>query len=460
MTLVRRLLAAAIVSLVALAATGATAAPDATFTRLATIGVGPEPHVAIARTPNGLLHLLYVTTAEQSGVDGLAMRSITPGGLLLPAVQVLSDWKPGIPGLALTPDGNLTAFFGAIPTNAPSGLWGVASSDGGATWSAPALQGSGTLEDLAYGAEITATVSGGTPVLTVPQSGDLVVQDGLGPGAPTKLLSDASDGSAVDVDSAVDAPGGEVVASWESLHGSGGLWLQGVAPTVKPAQHVPGLHRPALVVAGRDSSPGGVYAAWTADGSHVRLLRYGGGSVNVGSVAGVGTSALGVATGPAGRMWVMWGSESGGVAVTRSNKAITKFEPIQHVDPKAFTLYRLYGDGRLGPLDLLVDEIPSTGSGPGDAGTFSTRVLPELSAAAAVTAVKKGGKAIAYVLHVSVTDAGDPVVKAVVKAKGLKKTTNGSGAATIKLPASAKGTVAITIVAAGYPTLSTSARAS
>ena len=54
----------------------------------------------------------------------------------------------------------------------------------------------------------------------------------------------------------------------------------------------------------------------------------------------------------------MWGDDSGGgVNVTRSNKAVTRFEPIQHLNPNSAILYRLSGDGRLGPLDLLVDQI-------------------------------------------------------------------------------------------------------
>ena len=43
----------------------------------------------------------------------------------------------------------------------------------------------------------------------------------------------------------------------------------------------------------------------------------------------------------------MWADDSGGgVAVTRSNKAVTRFEPIQHLKLKSAVIYRVSGDGR------------------------------------------------------------------------------------------------------------------
>ena len=86
---------------------------------------------------------------------------------------------------------------------------------------------------------------------------------------------------------------------------------------------------------------------------------------------------------------------------------MTRFEPIQRVEPKAGSLYRIQGDGRLGPLDLLVDEIPD-GTGPVQpAGIYDARVLPVLSATVSVSAAKKAHKRT-----VGVTDAGDPVAGA------------------------------------------------
>jgi hypothetical protein len=294
-------------------------------------------------------------------------------------------------------------------------------------------------------------------VLTLSVAGGVVVQRGLGKGSPTQLVTNKSDGSAGDVDSATDAASQTVVASWNSINGKGGDYLQGVAPTLGKAQLVPGLEKNEVVISGRDTGPG-VFAAYTTDNAHIRLLRYAGGSEKVGSKSGVTAAVLGTATGIGGRIWVMWGSDNGGIAVTRSNMAVTRFEPIQHFDPHAFSLYRLSGDGRLGPLDLFVDELP-TGKGkvlPG--GTFHARVLPEPSAAVSVTKVnkktKKGKvKIVAYRVKAKVTDAGDPLAGATVTAKGKSATSNATGLAKLKLPGTLHGKVTVKVTHPGYLTI-------
>lgn len=462
MNIIRRLLVGASALTVALVlACGAASAPSGTFIRIFSSNVGPDPHVSLARTADGTLHLLYATSAAQSGTNGIATATISKFGTVGPQVQALAGWKTAVPGLVSLSGGTLTSFFGAIdPGTAVSGVWSITSTDGGATWSAPSAAGSGSAENLAYASPITAAPSASVPILTLPQAGNLVVQHGIGLGAPTQQVTDGTDGSAVDVDSTVDASTGEVVASWESLDGSGGLWMQGVAPSLESPQLTLGQHRPALVLAGRDSGPG-VFAAYTLDGTHVRLARYKGGSVSVGMLPGVSANALGVATGKDGRIWVMWGSENGGLAVTRSNKAVNMFEPIQHLDPKAFTLYRLYGDGRLGPLDLFVDEVPAVKSGPLVGGTFYTRVLPELSVTVSAAAVKNAsGQVIAHKLHVTVSDAGDPVVGATVHVGIVQKKTNASGVAVLTVPGSTTGAATVTVTQSGYRPASTSAQLS
>lgn len=221
-----------------------------------------------------------------------------------------------------------------------------------------------------------------------------------------------------------------------------GLYLQGAAPTVGTPQRIPdnptAIHSK-VIIAGRDSGPG-VFAAYTTDGTHVRVLRYGGGTVNVGSLHGATAKVLGVATGRNGRIWVMWGDENGGLGVTRSNRGVSRFEPIQHLNPHAFGLGRLYGDGRLGPLDLFVQMIQSEKHSLSPPAVFYTRVVPVLSAKISVHPVKnKAGKTIAFRLSVKVTDAGDAIPGATVHAKGKKKKTNILGAAELKVTPTASG---------------------
>ena len=442
----------------ALAITGTvSASPTPKFTRLSTVGVGPMPSYGMVRTPDGMLHLVYQTTpGGVAAPNGLAAMSISPAGSVGPQVAALQGWQAGRPGLIALPNGTLEAVFGAT-SPAPtlfSSIFAITSSDGGATWSAPVnVKGGGPLESLVYGSDLTAQMFGSTPLLTLPQAGGLVIQRGLALGSPAQLITDNTDNSAGDVNTAVDAGSGDVVASWQSLAGNGGTYIETAAPNVGAAQLVPGQPRNQLVIAGRDTGPG-IFAAYTPDNTHVRLARFGGFSSAVGSVAGVPASTLGVATGLDGRIWVMWGSDSGGLAVTRSNKAVTKFEPIQHLDYIPSSLYRLAGDGRLGPLDLLVDEIPPAKSGPvPPTGTFYARVLPELSASFSTNAVKNTqGKVIAYKLDVGVTDAGDFVAGATVSVGGHTTQTNSIGIAKFTLPATS-GSITVTITKAGYQKL-------
>lgn len=431
------------------------AAATTKLKRFNTINVGPDPNFGMVRAANGTLQLVYPTTVARNGVDGLAARSISAGGAIGPQVQALSGWQVGQPGLVALSNGTLAAVFGAISPgpNPVSSVWAVDSSNGGATWSAPADVRSGPLEALAYGAQITAMMSGTTPVLTVPQAGNLIIQQGFGPGSPTYQVNGTSDGSVVDVASTVDAAAKEVVASWQSLATPGGLYVQGVSPALGKPQLIPGQRRSALVIAGRDIGAG-VFAPYTPDNNRVRLIRYGGGSVAVGRLPNVTPKVMGVATGLGGRIWVMWGDDSGGVAVTRSNKAVTRFEPIQRLSSGAFTLYRLSGDGRLGPLDLFADEIPNAKGSLPPTGSFYGRVLPELSGAISVSPVKnKKGVVIAHKLKVVVTDAGDAVAGAKVAVKGKSAKTNSSGVAKLTLPGSVSGKATVTVTDGGYQVL-------
>lgn len=425
-------------------AANAAAAP--TFTRVSSIGVTAAPNYGMVRTPDGVLHLVFQTSSGGAQPDGLATRAISPAGVLGQQVPALSGWNTTRPGLVRLPNGTLEAVFGALsPNNQPGGVWGIGSSDGGATWSAPAVVGTGdSNEALAYGSDMTAQLAGGTtPVITMAPAGNLVVQQGLGQGSSTAVVTDNTDNSAGDVDSTVDAGSGQVFASWQSNAGSGGDFIQPVAPSIGSRQTMPGPIRNEIVISGRDKGAG-IFAAYTLAGSKVQLQRFGGGSVSVGQAKGITPTKWGTATSLDGRIWVMWGSDAG-VAVTRSNMAVTKFEPVQKLKPDTAGLLRLGGDGRLGPLDLLVDQIPN-GSPIPPGGTFYARVLPELSASVKVTTVKKTG---AHKLKVTVTDAGDPVAGAKVAGGGKKATTNAKGVATLTVKSKAKK-LALTITHSGY----------
>jgi hypothetical protein len=428
---------------------------------LAKVGYGTVP-VGFARSANGQLHVAFETNVSwgdsASGVGALA---ISPSGHVGPQVQALAWPGPisgspsGVPGLAVLPNGALQAVFGGSPSGV-DGPWGITSTDGGATWSSPANIGSGS---MAFGdGNLTLQVSSGTPVLTAGCCGNIVIQQGFGAGSPTSQLTNTSDGSAGNTASAVDAKTGAVIASWDSNAGSGGIWMQQAAPVAGAAEKVPipsqyGTGAP-LILAGRDTAPG-VFAAYAADDgptTHVRLLRYGGGSVAVGSVSGLHAAVTGVATSLDGRLWVMWAGQINGhgiTAFTRSNRAVTRFEPIQTRQFSWADLFTLSGDGRLGPLDLLMSGTPDVKNGPLVEGIYYVRLLPELSATVSATSINQGH----YKLTAHVTDAGDNVSGAAVTVKGQSKTTNAQGVAKPTTSGSAGDHVNVTIAHPGYRSL-------
>jgi hypothetical protein len=433
------------VCLAAALAASTSVASAAPFKRLFTVRGTVAQAAPFTRTPDGRLHLVFQTLAGQ-GISGLGSISISPKGSVGPQWQALGGWQAGQPGLVTLPGKRLEAFFGATaPGPGASSVWGITSIDGGVSWSAPTdVKGGGPNESLAEASNVSAAMLGITPILSLPQAGTIVIQRGLGLGSPSYPLTNAAAGSTTDADLATDVKVGEVVAGWPSIAGALRDYIQGAAP-VGALQLVPGQYRNQLELAGRDFGPG-VFAPYTPDGTHVRLLRYNGGSVAVGSRRGVAAQRLGVATGPHGRIWVMWGDDSSDyVAVTRSNKTDTRFEPVQRLKTDAFTLYRLSGDGRLGPLDLLLDEIPNSRSSVPPPGEYYAHVLPVFAASPTIKKVKnKKNQVIAHKLTVRVTDAGDPISGAKVTVNGTSKVTGMNGVAILTVKGTGSATMTVT----------------
>ncbi len=437
-------------------ALGAAPAAAAGVKRLFTVNASLGQAVAMARTPDGRLHLVWQTVSGRA-FQGLSTMTIAKSGSPGPIISALGGaWgATSQPGLVALPGGTLEAMFGATSPGNVVTVWGITSTNGGATWSAPSdVRDGQSNEALAYASDITATVTGSTPVIALPQAGNIVIQHGFGLGPNSFQLTTPSDGAAGEANLAVDAATGEVVAGWYSIAHNLTDYLQGAWPNQGSVQAVPGQSRNVIIPSGRDIGAG-VFAAYTNDGRHVRLLRYGGGSVAVGQRSGTSAKVLGTATGLGGRIWVMWGDDSGGgIALTRSNKAVTRFEPIQRVTTNAFSIYRVSGDGRLGPLDMLINEIPNAKGSVPPPGEFYAHVLPVLSVSGSVANITgKKGKVIGHKLTITVTDAGDAVSGANVKIGSVTKTTNSKGVVSFTFGKSI-AFVKATVSEAGYQTLS------
>ena len=412
------------------------------------------------RTPDGTLHVAYETNLNWGmSANGIGTVTISPSGHPGPQLQALA-WAgstggspSGIPGLALLPGGTLAAVVGGSPSG-DDGPWGIGSTNGGSVWTAPADVGSGTME---FGdGNVALANSNGTPVLAAGCCGGIVIQQGFGTGAPTYQLTNSADNAAGNANLAVDAATGAVIAGWDSNAGSGGLWLQQAAPTAGTAQKasVPsqyGTGTP-FIVAGRDSGPGVFAAEPTNYGNttHISLLRYGGGAVSVGAVKNLHANNWGVATGSNGRMWVFWYGQINGkgiIAVTRSNNAVTRFEPIQQYDFNWSSVFTMQGDGRLGPLDMLLNgsAVPPPGQ-PTVGGIYWARIMPALSGQVSVKKLAHGK----FKLTVDVTDAGDPVKGATVSAKGKHQHPGASGVAKLTVKGSPGSSTTLTVTAPGY----------
>lgn len=443
----------------ALAVPAASQAATLHTTLVANAGYGAVAP-SFVRTPDGTLHVVLETNTNwKDGWNGIGAVSISPSGKVGPEVQAL-NWNTtggspsGTPGVAIV-GGALDAVFGGSP-NGNSGPFSITSSDGGTSWTSPQNVGSGSME--VNNGQMTLQISNGTPVFTGGCCGGITVQSGFGAGKPTYLLTNNTDGCAGNTASAVDAATGAVVTGWDSCDGSGGSWLQQVAPSAGTAQHpsIPTQYGSGvpLVVAGRDTGAG-VFAAYPANYANttaIRLLRYGGGSVAVGSAKHLHADEWGVGTGSDGRIWVMWWGQNTKtgkfeIAVTRSNSADTRFEPIQVYGSTWSGLLSLSGDGRLGPLDLLIGGTPVT---PNSVfGIYYARILPMLSAS--VRVVKLGGGK--FKLKVHVTDAGDPVSDATVSSRGTTKKVNGTGHAKLKVSGSSGHRATVKVSAPGYRAL-------
>jgi hypothetical protein len=138
----------------------------------------------------------------------------------------------------------------------------------------------------------------------------------------------------------------------------------------------------------------------------------------------------------------MWERE-GTIYAARTNKTATKVGAANSLKPPSGgTIYRLNGEGSAGPLDLIANVQAG-----GQQGFWHQQVWPKLELAGS-----RAGRAIVF----RVSDAGDPVAGATVKAAGKTLKTNAVGRATLaKAP---PGRFKATASKAGYASASTNVR--
>jgi hypothetical protein len=390
----------------------------------------PGVQLGLARTADGILHVIWNRGATPTSIFETRL---SPAGKPMGTSTVASDWD-GNGGLALVvmPDKSLRLFAAGAtqPGSSASGINTFTAPEGGGSWSLQSgVYWGGAVANSAavIGAALTKD---GQPVTAWRG----LAAEGL---PPSSVPGNAFVADQLSSELATDGTAGTVVLSGVTIAGKGGVFVQQVAPSPGAPVVLPlpfGTNDWYSSLSGRVGAPG-VYVAYT-DTKAVRLYRYGGSSKTLAS--GPFTSA-GACAGPDGRLWVVWGNQPDGLVVTRANRAVSAFEPVQKLKGpggKSDGLAFLQCEGSTGPLDLFADIGTAN-------GFWHTHLLAQLSLSA---------KAAKGKVTLSARDAGDPVAGAAITVGGKHLRTDAKGQATLTLR---PGTYSATATAGGYAVSST-----
>jgi hypothetical protein len=395
-----------------LAAAPATAGPPGRWTRVTGAGaaVASTLDVGVARTPNGVLHVLWVrrtgpaASVLHSSLSADAKRVSTP--------RRVATYSGGVNESLdrVAVQGGLRAFFSGLQGGSPlDAVMASASSAGGNSWSAAEPVTRRTSEHTPYAsAGMAAGAKPDGTVVSAWGSPGPGFHLGLDPGSPDGSFPA---GTVTDPGVGVDAAGGQVVLAWHRLD-EGGVAAMPVSPP-GPRLTVPGpvaaqlRHR--VGVSGRLGRPG-VYVAYAAGrnqfSARPALWRFG--APRGRPVSRVpGARDVGVAAAPGGRLWLFW-HRDGVLYATRSDPSARRFGALRSLAPPRRTrlIHDLAGEGSRGPLDLLVLLTRRRRA----TAHWHQRLLPGLTLAA--TSRSRGRLAL------RVSDAGVPVRGATVTVGG------------------------------------------
>ena len=449
----RGAVAVGVMILLAVAAPAA-GGPPGQWTRLpGTVLNFAEP--GLARTSDGVLHVVY--TRRNGTKEDLVHLEITPSGQVGPDAVALGGWSAmSHPDLLRMPDGTLRAFFGGIRSTSPGETNKRLS-----TATAPASGTPWTLKpgDVVQAPSAYATgVAGaglakdGTPISTWSVSPGLGYHYGINGGDPDRAIPQ-SGCCLYTPEIAVDSASGQAwVGFYSNENASPGVFVNAIGPSgpqggrrlapgsVTGTSSIYPGNRTALT--GRIGA-GGVYllfgqgyptfktlALWKVDTAKPHLV-----------LKADRNEHANVAPAPEGRLWLMW-EQNGTIFAARTNRSATRVGGVNAIrPPSGATIYRLNGEGSAGPLDLVAN------MSAGGQYLLHQQVWPKLQVAG-----KRAGKTIVF----TVTDAGDPVAAAQVKAAGKTLKTAGNGRAVLaKAPS---GRVKASASKAGYAAATTTVR--
>ncbi|HTR68999.1 MAG TPA: hypothetical protein VMH41_02070 [Mycobacteriales bacterium] len=349
------------------------------------------------------------------------------------------------------------AFNGAKGSN-PASPYGTPAeyyftSSNGKAWT---LHAGGLTAETSFANDASVAAIGSTSIITAEYGGDRIQYN---VGFPTSANPPSSfDGHTEPTGNYADLPGVAATGSkaWIAWYSSsnikkngGGIQVQQVLPSTGTRMQAPGTYQKANNLTGAThervpiviahGKPFVAYSRYDNQGVYVWKV---GAKKPFAKLKTPGEYEVTLATGPGGRIWVLWYG-SGGTYASRSNKADTHFGPKTHVSnspnqaPGA-----MLASGSHGPL-VVTAFIGNYAQAKKDA-IFSTEIRPRLSCSASPSTTK-GGKKVA----IKVVDAGDPVKGAKVSFAKVSKKTNKKGLAKIHVPHAA-GTYAAKASISGY----------
>lgn len=442
----REAVAAAAVVVLAVAPM-AGAGPRGQWTRLpGTVLNFAEP--GLARTPDGVLHVVY--TRRNGTKEDLIHLEVSAGGKVGPDAVALGGWSAmSHPDLLRMPDGSLRAFFGGIrSTNAGetnNAMNTATAPAAGTPWTLKPGNAAQATYAYATGVAGAGLAKDGTPISAWSGTPGLGFHYGVDASTPDRTIPQTGC-CLYTPEIAVDSASGQAWAGFHSNESAApGLYVNAIGPagpqggrrlaqgSVTGKSSIYPGNRTSLT--GRIGA-GGVYlfygqgyptfktlALWKVDSANPQLV-----------LKADGGEHANLAAAPDGRLWLMW-ERNGTIYAARTNRAATRLGAANAVrPPSGATIYRLNGEGSAGPLDLIANMQAG-----GSQALWHQQVWPKLELAGSRT-----GNRIVF----RVSDAGEPVAAATVKAAGRTLKTAANGRVTLaKAPT---GRVKATASKAGY----------
>jgi len=439
-TTVAVVLAALLASIALGSALAASSGPPGRWTQITKQHNGPRTNLGLARSKDGTLHVFWAGP-NRAPYTAIQDTPISRAGAVGKPRPVVAGWSGvNTPTAVTAANGSIHVVISGQKTNSTTDPFaGLNEAVGPGSWKLGARAFGNSSITVASNADVHSGVLKSGELVSVWQSAAaLLFQVGVDPSTQPKNITPQGD-PGVNPVLAVDQRSGDVIIAYHGAS-SGSNFFRRIHQSLGAPQTMALSKGDAPSIAAR--AGGGVYSAYTPDGSRVLLLRYGGGPKSVPVPKGTRVLTAGVAAGPEGRLWVFYGNELE-TYVTRTSKAVSGFEPVQTLEsPKSAQYFRLEGEGSAGPLDLFVN---LTVDGRAKDGSYHQQVWPALSLSASKKTV--GNK---VQITARVTDAGDAVAGARVSGlPGGSKTTDAKGSVVVTLPVS-KRTLALTATKPGY----------